>query len=86
MYRLYRKWKDGKVTVHNCSFLVKAVEKWCRTHPRKTFAKMNKYLADNGGTDGLDERKQFPKKFGEDSNGQSLSWLDLTKPSLEVFI
>jgi len=87
MYRLYRKWKDNKVTVHNCSFLMKAVEKWCRTHPRKTFAKMNKYLAANGSSDTLDDKKPYQKLgIGGESNGQNLSWLDLTKPSLEVFI
>jgi hypothetical protein len=50
---------------------------------------MNKYLADNGSNaDGLEqnEKNSKLKKFGQDSNGQSLSFLDLTKPSLEVFI
>ena len=116
MYRIYKKWKDKGMTIHDSCFLLKgknliqkyrnsdiyqclqlncifacvAVEKWCRAHPQRTFSRLNEYLAQNENVVGTGKPKKTRlKKKSErlsENNAHSLSWLDLTKPSLEVFI
>jgi len=112
MYRIYKKWKENDLTIHDSCFLLKGnqfnffpntlaslsslvifpifldVEKWCRAHPRRAFSRLEEYLAQNVICNGLRKRKRQAKKTEvlTDDTAQSLSWLDLTKPSLEVFI
>lgn len=64
------------------------VEKWCRANPRRAFSNLEDYLAQNFVCNGLRKRKRQAKKTEvlTDDTAQSLSWLDLTKPSMEVFI
>jgi len=92
MYRIYKKWKENDLTIHDSCFLLKDVEKWCRTHPRRAFSRLEDYLAQNNvvctnGFGKMGKKKQNKKnELATDDTAQSLSWLDLTKPSLEVFI
>ncbi|XP_021960998.1 ELMO domain-containing protein 3 isoform X2 [Folsomia candida] len=87
MYRIYRKWKDKRMTIHDSCYLLKAVEKWCRTHPKKTFERLYEYISQFGIVVSQHQRRKGKKKKIQESHDETnLSWLDLTKPSLEVFI
>lgn len=67
--------------------MITAVEKWCRTHPKKTFQRLYEYISQFGiSVPHQRKSKGKQKKLDSSQDDHNLSWLDLTKPSLEVFI
>ncbi|CAG7786986.1 unnamed protein product [Allacma fusca] len=69
MYRIYKKWSEKGMTIHDSCYLLKAVEKWCRANPKKTFMKMNEYLGRNDGTNNKKRTRKTKKSDrGADSS------------------
>ncbi|ODM95519.1 ELMO domain-containing protein 3 [Orchesella cincta] len=100
LYRVFIKWSNKGVTIHESCFLLKAwrfmlivvlfgnsiaVEKWCRAHPKKTVRRLHKYLDTHSAASSYKRQKGMELRSKSHPALHS-SWLDLTKPSFEVFI